>query len=457
MNSNNIYAHHIREETLLRSFREVAKDLVLEQQGYHIYFAVDFSEIFLYAHPLSHTLQEFLFEFESTPSTLNHAQALSRQQTTLSLGFHYIPSPLVLLPPYANELRLHLRAMRRYDSNSFVTEKNLELIEFIRISLLESLNEETHNDINRVQQNKYLTTNQKERLASILEEKYRDIWTLLTIDLDGFKNILRLFETNKILLTGEVFKDIHITHERVSQGVSGWLASISAQQGRKMRSFQNYADAYACRYLYTINEELLKNRAQKRSIIVLLSHSTAMNSTLTQDSFANIPGWPKGVSPVRNLRYLYTRLLCSDLRDKGKINSSEVYKHLREIGLFIGQIKMLKEQVASESEFAKVQMNTMRALQNAERNLSLFAKTEIDYLEQFKSQGGTTFSNASGMNNEVLSSLLDSEEFKAELEVRSKLVSHQITEINKRLATSLSKDIYTREYEENLKEDGLFG
>jgi hypothetical protein len=255
-------------------------------------FAVDFAAIYAYMY---RTMAP------GTPPTIpgdNSGQSYARGQLALDFVFSGKVRPLLLIPPYATELRNHLNllAMRVDISTSNVGVESRE-----RLSRMLSSSREFADFLKL---SSSVTSNEEhavERAVLEIGRKYfPELYSVVTaVSSNGVERLRRLFRENTLEDADAVMPEwqgFGCSHGH--PGVDQWRQKIESRRPPG-RAFQTFIDAMACEYIVSANTNLNK----QGKVVIFVSPSRHLQNTLENEPPCITIEGRSSFGPVRDLTY----------------------------------------------------------------------------------------------------------------------------------------------------------
>ena len=430
---------------------QVEADLELQRANARVHFAIDFAALYNYAYPLAHVTDEFLRPLDDKATDDEKAEALTRQRMALTIGLRHLPQPLILLPPHAAEFKFHLKSRKR---QAAAVMAEVGLLEVIGRRLLERAGQEDTAIKAAIEQlmldDGQLTSKQKSQVAGFLELNFRDIWALLTTNRRGSPTrILNLLDTGHLQLVGDAFPDFSAQRLGNPERMSAWRSRIRRQPGRTGRYYANEADARACEYLVELNQHL-NPRGQ---LVVFVSHSYAMQRTLSSGDFINV-GAAANVSPIRSLSYLLARLLCIDPSAKQEIDPTRLRRYRGTIGRFRAQL--VDDPGTKEDELTAV-MRLVGDFLRIYGNIQRFLEADDSLASEFDAdtEESRRLLDSYGIDKDVVRILRNDTELRSHLEARANDHWIEAERHTQTLMKVLNRDPHTVQYLRDLATERL--
>lgn len=283
----------------------VRSDLQAYSKGISILYAVDFSEIFRYGHPeASVTGRRPDLAGLRNPRLLDQ---ISRERLALTYLFRRFPSPLIVLDPYLVELLHYYQSLAAAGSQAAIRMRLLNSI--ARRVTQHTYSHQIADIVQKLKAGERLSADDRDSLAEIIQERYRDFWALLTspratLLVDRIKTLVG---EGRIAPLARVVPGVRIDPEEELSKAGTWLRLIGENPMRAEKSWiTNEADALACQYLETLNRQLI-NRG---SLVVLITNDKTLLEIGTNSLLVEIPGVGE-VRTIRGLGYVRTRLYCN--------------------------------------------------------------------------------------------------------------------------------------------------
>lgn len=317
----------LEERTWLRDFAEaiscVSTDLVLRKHGYGLHFAVDFSEIFRYLHPEQQTSRT-----SDVPGFDHGIRSVVQERVALTFLFRGFSQPLVMLDPYLLELHDYIHSLASLASRTALRAKLLRSIA-ARLSPTDGTEaaEGIKQAITRLKAGLGITEADRDLLASYFQEKYRELWTVLTMPPPSVnaERARRLLHDQRLVHFATALPDVVIDREAEIAKCSGFLRQIERSLRRKSKSWRtNLVDAVACQYLQTLNEQLMP----KGQLLVLITNDRTLLEVGKEQLSSSLPDIGS-VQTVRSLTYVRALIQCRG-RSGGEIDEQRV-QHFMEL------------------------------------------------------------------------------------------------------------------------------
>ena|GEM_PF-7117201 len=283
-------------DQLSRSCLRIEGDLEYSQAGGSIYYAVDYSEIFSYCFPYLRLVADVSLGDWS----------LSRfflDQIAVSFVFAVLggQQPLLLLPPYAVELREHLWLLRQRTFQTYETSKQRVLgvrNKWAELEARDSLQAVLGKDPGT------LDDDDVEYLIRFVREEFFDVLGLLAAGEQRLGKIRGLVESGKLCelekaFAGMPMPDPQHLHDAQLMRIENSLFVERREVVRRRHA--NYLDALAIRYVEVLNEEL----SVRNSRILIVSRSETMRRAVAAVYGTDRPG----STCIRSLYDVVTRIM----------------------------------------------------------------------------------------------------------------------------------------------------
>ena len=262
--------------------------------GTHEYlFAVDFAAIYAYMYRTT---------APGTHPTIpgeNSEQSYARDQLALDFVFSGKVRPVLLIPPYATELRNHLNLLKMQvdistsnvgaefrDRLSRMLASSREFANFLELSSPGTSNED----------------HAAERAVLEIGRKYfPELYSVVTaFSSNGVERLRSLFREGTLEDADAVIPECRwFACSDGHPGVDQWRNKIESRRHRPRRAFRNLIDAMACEYIASANKKLNKHG----KVIVFVSPSWALQSILEDEAPCITIEGRSSFGPVRDLTY----------------------------------------------------------------------------------------------------------------------------------------------------------
>ena len=287
----------------LRSVRDALQLLLLDaellENGFVYFYVVDFAAIYGYVYKTPNA------PFLPIPGEPDE-RTFARQQVALQTLFTKHGRPLLLIPPYAAELRNHVRSLTlnielaRLDASSLYKDKLERLIEssehfanFVRIRSGRS--------------GEAIDDQLRQEAVAIGREYFPELYAIRAcissqgpnaeeLRTNAVHDLQRLFHESILRDSEEVIPQLH-NIDYSSSSTENWFDRIKERR-KKNRGFQSWTDAMACTYIEHANRLL----NPEKKIVVFISPSSSVEATLKHQPLISLPAGSK-VSVVRDLTY----------------------------------------------------------------------------------------------------------------------------------------------------------
>ena len=280
--------------------RLLQADVRLARRGYRFHYIVDFAAIFAYAY------KTFRPDFLPRPWPESDERVFAKVQTALSLVFNSKQRQLLLIPPYALEIRNHLDlvAMRAriasLDARETYKAKFRDLVQrspsFRRLMQVRQVR-----GPNIVED-----ATLRQAVIELGKELFPELFLIATwIAADGMATLRALLELRVLKDSGEVLSDLAgFDFSAVADNVDVLYNRILAARGRSDRAFQSFVDAMACAYVQWANARCNPNG----EVVVLITPSIHVASVLAKEPLIDDGSGLKVVA-VRSLNYFLMELV----------------------------------------------------------------------------------------------------------------------------------------------------
>jgi hypothetical protein len=279
------YDHLVKRMQLYKYHLDLVKnDLELINEGWDLNFALDFSQLYLFAFPMDELIQKIA---DRTPPSEAERNRLVNLQAARGFVFYELkkcPKP-ILLPPYAIELRnfLAVQESRRLQRNLYVR--------FIKKWPREMFSNSERNILNEITQwydshetDEDLPEQLFKKGINFFSSRFRDLFFLISgSSREGLTIIRNLFseEAPRVLLAHQRWpRYSKFISEVVSKPESDsiWFEMLSDIRGKWD---SDYRDAAAIELAIELSKMLKKKK--KPEIVLLVSDAFSMNAVLNWD------------------------------------------------------------------------------------------------------------------------------------------------------------------------------
>ncbi len=276
-------------------------DLILKENGWKVYYAVDFSEIHSFLHPFSYIGDETVFGVKRIPNE-DDEETLIREQTVLTFIFEHL-SNLVLLPPYAVELSNHIELIRC---------KAIKTVFSYRDIIENKIHNKIHTYFNTHKSLKRLLTksdisemSEKDRteLIEFAKSEFRHLYLFLMSPNRAKKvtdTVKELMSNNNITNLFDWKPEIDLDFDEIKKDSTKWYSNLV--RSFDQNPFSKYIDSLTCAYIAKINKII--NR--EKEILFLISRDKILNRTLHYNISLKLLEKEKYVPLVRDLDYFLT-------------------------------------------------------------------------------------------------------------------------------------------------------
>jgi hypothetical protein len=342
-------------EEMERELKLLEDDLLLKREGFRYSYVVDFSAIYAYIY------KTFTWRSIQGVHSKWRERTFARWQVALKLLFADPRRPLLLIPPYAAELRNHLDLISMQIDLAGIDLRERYIITLKRL-------------ISRSPEfRSFIRLGHDPRAAalevgkSFFPELYAVVTCAVTRSLDTLRN---LFATG-VLKDAEPelpeMKDFSYDSSRES--TDKWYAAIMELR-KEDRAYQSFVDALACSYIEIANKKMNADRR----IIVFVSPSGHVKQTIADQELIHTPTGLR-LTVVRNLDYF---LLSSTHRDDlSKIR--DTLRLFQELLRVYGRDQQLRGSLAEQSR--RLLQDTDSLWRQAENRLLLSDSILLDEIK----------------------------------------------------------------------------
>ncbi len=249
------------------SLELLQEDARLIQQGYQFYDVVDFAAISAYVY------KESIPPFPRIGLETNDRR-FARSQIALQALFSAYPRPLLMIPPYWEELRNDLRALALKIRVSTLDAGSLYKEKFARM-VASSEGFRAYVDLRRKNQEKKISPELREQAIEICRKFFPELYAALAFVLFKGKESITALVRNKIITDAAPLlpECDQIVYDM--PGTDEWYKKIIRRRGFE-RAPQSYTDAMACWYIEWANQQLNASR----KIVVFVAPSSSVSTTL---------------------------------------------------------------------------------------------------------------------------------------------------------------------------------
>jgi hypothetical protein len=275
------------------ALRFLETDLVLQQKGFRYSYVADFSAIYAYIYKT--------FEPQSVSSLQGESEerVFARRQLALRLIFSDANRPVLLIPPYAAELRNHLNVVSMQ-----VRLVGMDVREGYR-EKLRQLIEQSDEFRNFLIIRKLGIAHAPGKLPSaaleVGKQFFPELYALVACSVSGGLTTLRDLFDREILRGSEHelqgMQDF--SYPLVKESADRWYQAI-IERRRDSRAYQSFADALACAYVELANQRLNPNG----HIVVFVSPSGHVRATIGRQDLIRVRLGPE-LPAVRDLNYFF--------------------------------------------------------------------------------------------------------------------------------------------------------
>jgi len=262
--------------TLKTDLDVIHRLLALEDEGYAITCAIDFSELFAHAFPLTSAMTRWKRAFRP------HLEDETRLQVSLSYLLDEdrdVCDPgLLILHPHLVELSNVLTAMSR-SSYSLVRSTSYLAGDIVK-ELVENLGGETAiaQFLSEHASNPGYLSGSLQKFLSSAGDQFDHILALFSLmsgDTEtGFTRIRNLLATKAVVTTEEKWPNIRFSHSRIRRFARGWIQRIqqARRNDREERHHSTWTDGFAIAHLLELNARIAENK----QVAVLVTHSRSI-------------------------------------------------------------------------------------------------------------------------------------------------------------------------------------
>jgi len=302
-----ISEHAISTQKLRSDLEYVEADMLLAKNGFEVLFAVDFAEIFEYAHPFVQHVETAL-KVEGGLAVGDPRQFV-RRQVALAFLFRAISFQrrVVMLPPYMVELRNHTCLLRKKIIRSLPSIGNI---------VLQKLRDAEHHGqafdqvLAKLEQKEEISEDDKATLLEYISEYYKELLLVEFYDLEnsvgrGLRAIRELVESNALSTVSRKWPKLRLPIDEIETNARLWTERLNEIEPK--RPFQNERDAFAISETLKLNG-LLRD---SKKVILLLSHVDKMSKLEDLQLVLNVgPDSPiTQLGLIRNPEYLVSLLV----------------------------------------------------------------------------------------------------------------------------------------------------
>lgn len=283
------YAEFIR--VFRRSLQTLDLDLrLVEDEGWKYHFAVDFSELFAFAFPLSSRRRLHL---QPIPNE-QLLDTFSRELVTLTMILTRWnrrvltnSSSLILLPPYIEEWQTWISIRKR---ELFELMSLMDIAVQIRNKTLHSLEpdfESLRSAVERYSEHSVpLSSDTQHSIGKFIEDAYQDSVSLV-VACSGKASLRKLGDLLRdgslvpiVQYFRTVFKDpgfnwkefdASLEKKAVNKDSVSFAKALEKQPGRKILDMSNRIDAVACAMIERVNQQLTEHK----HVMLMFTHSQA--------------------------------------------------------------------------------------------------------------------------------------------------------------------------------------
>jgi hypothetical protein len=327
---------------LQRNLRLLQSDLDLREQGYKYFFVVDFSAIFAYSY------KTYDKDAVASIPDEDEARIFARQHAALSLIFdrESFADPLLLIPPYAAELKNHLNLIRiqvrlaTLDLNKAYRERLATVVE---------RSEEFRNfmRLRSVSPGQVAIDQSVSAALKVGKLYFPELYLLANSSADGMRLMRQLFQRAKLkdseLLIPELKGFEYSTDPAL---IDSWYDIIRLRRPVE-RAYQSFIDAMACAYVEKANKLLNPNKR----IIVFVAPSAHVSRALRGKPMIELES-ERRLDVTRDLTY-FLLLLVHDFNSRHVANTLNTVNELLDVyqgsfrvgSSFVGQTEKLVERM----------------------------------------------------------------------------------------------------------------
>jgi hypothetical protein len=292
---------------MLRGLELLEADLEASSRNIEYLYVVDFAALYAYAYSEIH--DDFSVALPDEP----RERLVARRVIALKLIFEQDRRELVLIPPYAAELRNHVRAesirvsLADLDTRSMYRAKlqalishSAEFVEFLRSARSDA---SVANEV-------------RQKALEVGKRFFPELYAVLAGQTRaGLKALHALFERGALVDSEHAIPEmVGFDYGSARASIDGWYRPLSKRRGA-LRAFQTFIDALACGYVQRANEIL--NASGK--VVVFVAPSGVVRDVLRHHNLVSIAtGTP--VECVRDLDYFL--LEFSHRRDLNAVRES---------------------------------------------------------------------------------------------------------------------------------------
>lgn len=314
-------------DTLETTLKVLNKDLILTAKGWKIHYAVDFAEVYAFAHK---SLGKPIVE--AIPGEDSETRFVRGQ---ISLAYVFSPefSPLVLLPPYLLELKDHINHIRGWIGGNAVNVEMQTLRNSVEKSLRDSdLYDEVIMIAKKESAGETIGRSDYRTIARFVAGYLKDIYAWVAMAEAGKATsvITDLIKTGKLQPASDYFTGIDYPLEKIVERGEEFYDIIFSERGHA-RSYQSYMDGLACSYVEYLNSRL----NSRRECLVLIAHSIYAQRAMDKADAIELGGDIGKLPYIRDMDYFLTYLThseaSSDEVPRGIAKSMEVLTNFKQI------------------------------------------------------------------------------------------------------------------------------
>ena len=343
----------LRELTLLET------DLELAARGARPLYVIDFAAIFAYSYK---TIEE---SASATWPAEPPERVFARRQIALQLVFADTKR-LLLIPPYAAELRNHVKAV---SVKVHLADLDTKAMFATKLQVLISESREFLEFIDSARSGEVMPETLRQTALEVGKKFFPELYAVLDArTTTGLQRMSKLFESGVLQDPDPVIPELrHFSYDYAAGRTDHWYKKLIRIRG-KHRAYQTFVDALACSYLEKANDLVNKDGR----FVLFVAPSLNVRSLLQAATFVSMPNM-EPFTCVRDLDYF---LLAVSHKD----DLSAVRESARSVGSLLATLEANKDDEAGAKGGMRLAEDAEEHWRSAENYLLMGSTKLLDEL-----------------------------------------------------------------------------